>query len=136
MGANRLDRVRELLKRELGEIIRRELPVEEVGVITVNHVDISSDLHSAVVYISTIGNPTQKSNAVRKLYKKSGYIQSILARSIVLKHSPKLKFFTDDSIQKGDKVLEILNELETSTPPVIPYDSTFPDDADPNDREA
>lgn len=128
MGANRLDRVRELLKRELGEIIRRELPVDEVGVITVNHVDISSDLHSAVVYISTIGNPSQKSNAIRKLHKKSGYIQSLLARSIVLKHSPKLKFFTDDSIQKGDKVLEILNELETSSLPAIP------DDADSKDR--
>lgn len=112
MGAKRLDRVRELIKRELGEIIRRELPVEEVGIITINHIDISPDLHSAAVFISTIGSDEQKKKSLRKLHTRTRLLQSRLAGAIVLKHSPKLRFFTDDSIQQGDKVLQILDELK------------------------
>ena len=49
MPSLRLQRVRELLKREIGEVIRREIPVGEAGLINVNDVKVSSDLHSAVV---------------------------------------------------------------------------------------
>lgn len=129
MGANRLDRVRELLKRELGEIIRKEFPVDKVGIITVNHVDVSADLHSAAVFISAIGTANQRRESLKRLQKKTKYIQGLLARSIVLKHSPKLKFFSDKSIEKGDKVLEIINELEKESP-MIP-DSDDSDSADP-----
>jgi ribosome-binding factor A len=114
MAARRLDRVRELLKRELGEIIRRELPIEEVGVVTVNHVDVSPDLHSAAVFVSSVGSQEQRANFLQKLRKKTGLIQGKLAGSIVLKHSPRLRFLTDDSIQKGDRVLQILDELQPS----------------------
>lgn len=112
MGANRLDRVRELLKRELGEIIRQQIPVDRAGIVTVNHVDITPDLHSAAVYVSTIGTHKQRSEALSLLKRRAKMIQGTLARSIVLKHSPKLKFFTDESIEKGDNVLKILDELE------------------------
>ena len=47
MGSLRLQRVRELLKREIGEVLRRELPVERAGLVTVNDVGVSGDLHSA-----------------------------------------------------------------------------------------
>ena len=60
MPSLRLQRVRELLKREIGEVIRRELPVAEAGLISVNDVTVSSDLHSATVYIGILGNPDQK----------------------------------------------------------------------------
>ena len=56
MSSLRLQRVRELLKRELGEIIRREIPVGPAGLITVNDVTVSSDLHAASVYIGILGN--------------------------------------------------------------------------------
>ena len=60
MSSLRLQRVRELLKREIGEAIRREFEVSEVGLITVNDVDVAGDLHSAVVFISILGNPDQQ----------------------------------------------------------------------------
>ena len=56
MPSLRLQRVRELLKREIGEVIRREFEVSEAGLITVNDVDVAGDLHSAVVFISILGN--------------------------------------------------------------------------------
>ena len=56
MPSLRLQRVRELLKREIGEVIRREFQVSEAGLITVNDVDVSGDLHSAVVFVSILGS--------------------------------------------------------------------------------
>ncbi len=60
MPSLRLQRVRELLKREIGEVIRREIPVGEAGLITVNDVDVSGDLHPATVYIGILGNAEQQ----------------------------------------------------------------------------
>ena len=56
----RLQRVRELLKREIGEVIRRELPVYEAGLININDVMVSADLHSALVYVGIFGTAEQK----------------------------------------------------------------------------
>ena len=52
--------MRELLKREIGEAIRREFHVNEVGLITVNDVDVAGDLKSAMVFISILGNADQQ----------------------------------------------------------------------------
>ena len=60
----RQERVRELLKRQIGEVIRREFPVEEVGVITVNEVGVSNDLHSAMVFVGIVGSETQRKKAL------------------------------------------------------------------------
>jgi len=61
MASLRLQRVRELLKREIGEAIRREFHVSEAGLITVNDVDLAGDLKSATVFISILAIPTSKS---------------------------------------------------------------------------
>ncbi len=63
----RLERVRELLKREIGEAIRKELPVEEVGLINVNDVDVAPNLHNATVYIGVFGDAAKKKRAMEAL---------------------------------------------------------------------
>ena len=67
MASLRLQRVRELLKREIGEAIRREFHVSEAGLITVNDVDVAGDLKSATVYISILGNPDQQKRGFQLL---------------------------------------------------------------------
>ena len=63
MPSLRHERVRELLKRAIGEAIRREFNVSDVGLITVNDVDVGGDLKSAVVFISVLGNAEQQKRA-------------------------------------------------------------------------
>lgn len=113
MSNQRLDRVRELLKREIGEIVRRLLPVDEVGVISVNLVKVTSDLRSAVVFVSVMGSPSQTEAAIAALKRNSKRIQSELAGAVALRYTPKLKFLYDDSTQRGDQVLQILDEIES-----------------------
>jgi len=111
----RLERVRELLKREIGEIIRRELPVNEVGLINVNDVDVAPNLKTASVFIGILGGDAQKKKGMEALEKSRIRIQGLVGRGIVLKFTPKLRFVLDDSIERGNKVLRILDELEKTS---------------------
>ena len=108
----RHERVRELLKREIGEAIRREFNVNDAGLITVNDVDVGGDLKSAVVFISILGNGDQKKRGLQLLNDNRIRIQGLVGKSVVLKFTPTLKFVIDDSIVRGNRVLQIIEDLE------------------------
>jgi len=116
MPSLRLQRVRELLKREIGEVIRREFEVSEAGLITVNDVDVAGDLHSAVVFISILGNAEQIKRGLTLLERHRKRIQGLMARAVILKYTPTLRFVMDDSIVRGNRVLGIIEELEKTLP--------------------
>ena len=108
--------MRELLKREIGEVIRREFDVSEAGLITVNDVDVAGDLHSALVFISILGNADQQKRGAQLLNEHRKRIQGLVGRAVVLKYTPTLKFKLDDSVVRGNKVLRIIDELEKTNP--------------------
>ena len=112
----RHERVRELLKRAIGEAIRREFHVNDVGLITVNDINVGGDLKSAVVFITILGNADQQKRGLQVLEQNRIRIQGLVAKSVVLKYTPTLKFIADDSIVRGNKVLQILDELEKTSP--------------------
>tara|TARA_B100000475_G_scaffold197057_1_gene175498 strand:- start:628 stop:1014 length:387 start_codon:yes stop_codon:yes gene_type:complete len=104
-------RVRELLKRELNEIFRREFPVD-LGIISVTEVGVSNDLHSAKVFVSSIGDDKSQQKAFRTVRKSAGKIQFELGQIVALRYTPKLKFVMDEAYNRGDRVLKILDEIE------------------------
>ncbi|MGA2786480.1 MAG: 30S ribosome-binding factor RbfA [Verrucomicrobiota bacterium] len=116
MASLRLQRVRELLKREIGEAVRREFHVSEAGLITVNDVDVAGDLKSATVFISILGNPDQQKRGFQLLNEHRVRIQGFIGKAVVLKYTPRLKFAFDDSIVRGNRVLQIIEELEKDRP--------------------
>jgi ribosome-binding factor A len=110
--------VRELLRRAIGETLRREFPVADAGLITVNDVDVTGDLKSATVFISILGNAVQQKRGFQLLHQHRKRIQSLVGRAVVLKFTPVLRFVLDDSVVRGNRVLEIIEELDkTATPP-------------------
>jgi ribosome-binding factor A len=112
----RLLRVRELLKRAIGEAIRSEFQVSEAGLITVNDVDVSGDLHSAVAHISILGSAEQQKRGFALLVRNRKRIQGLVARAVILKYTPTLRFRMDDSVLRGNKVLAIIEDLEKADP--------------------
>jgi ribosome-binding factor A len=116
MSSLRQQRVRELLKRSIGEAIRREFNVADAGLISVNDVDVTGDLKSAVVFISIFGSADQKKRGFQLVTEHRTRIQSLMARDIVLKFTPTLRFVMDDSVVRGNKVLQIIEELEKTSP--------------------
>ena len=117
MSNLRHERVRELLKRAIGEAIRREFDTNDVGLITVNDIDVGGDLRTAVVFITILGNPTQQKHGLQVLEQNRIRIQGLVAKSVILKYTPTLKFIVDDSIVRGNRVLQILDELDKPAPP-------------------
>ena len=117
MASLRLQRVRELLKREIGEAIRREFQVSEAGLITVNDVDVTGDLHSAVVFISILGSADQQKRGFGLLVRHRKRLQGLVGRAVVLKYTPVLRFIMDDSVVRGNRVLTIIEDLEKTMPP-------------------
>src|ERR1041385_8706664 len=117
MSSVRVQRVRELLKRQLGEILRRELSLPQDGILTVNDVDISKDLQLATVYVGVIGTENQVKQAMDLLQQERKRIQGLVGRAVVLKYTPQLRFVLDQSISRGNRVLEIMDEIERSSPP-------------------
>ena len=109
---HRLLRVNELLKRELSTIITREITFDGV-LVTVNQVDVTPDLKHAHAYISVLGQEDGQAAAMAKLEENRVVLQTALARSVVLKYTPHLVFHLDDSIERGARVFEILQQIET-----------------------
>jgi len=127
MASLRLQRVRELLKREIGEAIRREFHVDEAGLISVNDVDVSGDLKSATVFISILGSAEQQKRGFILLTEHRSRIQGIVGHAIVLKYTPALRFVMDDSVVRGNRVLQIIEELEKS--PRTPEEAATEDES-------
>lgn len=123
MPSLRLERVRELLKRAIGEAIRREFNVSDVGLISVNDVDCAGDLKAATVFVSILGNAEQQKRGLAKLTEQRARIQELMAKAVVLKYTPVLKFVVDDSIVRGNRVMQILDDLD-KTPPATPPQQT------------
>ncbi len=116
MSNLRHERVRELLKRAIGEAIRREFHVNDVGLITVNDIDVGGDLRTAVIFISILGKPEQQKRGLQVLEENRIRLQQLVSKSVVLKYTPTLKFIVDDSIVRGNRVLQILDDLEKNSP--------------------
>jgi ribosome-binding factor A len=105
------------LKREIGEAIRRELPVEKAGLVTVNDVEVAGDLKQATVFVSILGNPEQQKTGLLLLQKNRARLQGLLAKAVILKYTPVLRFMVDDSVARGNRVLQIIEELEKDSVP-------------------
>ena len=119
----RHERVRELLKREIGEAIRREFNVSEVGLINVNDVDVAGDLKSAVVFVSVLGDDSQQKRGLTRLSEHRIRLQAAVGRAVVLKYTPTLRFELDDSVVRGNRVLQIMEDLEKTPAPGGPEKS-------------
>jgi ribosome-binding factor A len=109
---HRLIRVAEILKRELSTVILREVP-SDGALITVNAVDISPDLRNATVHVGILGTAAQQRHTLERLEQHRVVLQAETAKRVVLKFTPHLHFQLDESIERGSRVLDILDELDT-----------------------
>jgi len=102
-------RVNELVKRELSGIIAREINFEG-ALVSINAVDVAPDPKSAQVFVSILGAGNSKS-VIDKLEAHRPALQAELSRHVVLKYTPHLIFHLDESIKRGARVLEIMDNL-------------------------
>ena len=111
MAKIRVSRVGEQIKKELSQILQTELKDPRVGFVTVTGVDVTNDLSQARVYISVMGDDTQKEETLRALDKAQGFLRSELGRRIRLRQIPELLFKFDTSIEYGSRIEQLLQEI-------------------------
>lgn len=125
---DRMVRVNELIKRELGETIERLVSRDHPGaLITVGQVDTQQDLRHAHVHISIYGADDDTRHAIMaRLHAERAEIQRRVFRRVRLKYTPKLHFVLGDALAEGDRVLDLLETLDPSpadeTPPTRDQD--------------
>ncbi len=116
--SHRIERVNTLIRRELSEIIQNQLRDPRLDVfITVNEVTTTVDLKFAKVFISSIGGKQEEAKVLKVLKAAAGFLRSELAHKVNLKHTPELSFFWDDSIEHGDRILRLIDQVSTEQEP-------------------
>lgn len=108
----RAKQVGEQMKKELSDIISRKLKDPRVGFVTVTDVDVTGDLQQAKVFISVLGDEKQREDTLIGLAKAKGFIRTEIGRRIRLRKTPELFFEFDESIDYGNRIEALLNEIQ------------------------
>ncbi|MEM9444797.1 MAG: 30S ribosome-binding factor RbfA [Verrucomicrobiota bacterium] len=108
----RTTRLAEVYKSELSRILSREKSLEG-HLITVTDVEISPDLRQAFIYVSTLNKDLAPEDLLHKLNDLRANLQSNIAKRVVIKYTPRLNFRYDQTLVRGDRVIEIMNQLDS-----------------------
>src|SRR5690242_19408189 len=110
MAAGRMRRVDEAVRAVLGEAIAKDLKDPRVGFVTVTGVKTSPDLRHARVYVSVLGDAASRATTLEGLRSAHGFLQGALASELKLKHTPTLTFEYDESVDRGMRISQLLDE--------------------------
>lgn len=120
MGTPRLVRVNELLKREIAEDLYRNYAGSdfEASAITVTRVECAPDLRDANVFVSIFGHEGEgeREGMIDYLNRHRQEIIRMMVKRVKLKYTPRLHFILDESLEGGDNILAMLDEMERENP--------------------
>lgn len=110
--SRRTERVGEFLRKEISLMVSQQLKDPRVaGVVTITKVDISVDLRHARVFVSVLGDEETKQSVMSGLTSAAGFMRRQLGDRLDLKYTPELSFLIDDTMEKADTVLRLMNRL-------------------------
>ncbi len=110
--AHRIERVNSLIRQEISELLQRQVKDPRLGnFITVTEVSTSPDLKYARVFVSRIGSKEEKQETLSVLASAAGFFRRELAVRLKLRYIPELSFQWDDSIERGDRLLQLIDGL-------------------------
>ncbi len=124
MSVDRLKRVNELLRREIGEALYHVMKEADfdMSAVTVTHVITSRNLRHARVLVSIRDHKNERQRMLGHIRRHRREIQAMINRDLVLKYTPKLSIELDESVERGDHVLEVLSELAGAAGEELPFD--------------
>jgi ribosome-binding factor A len=109
MTDGRMRRVDEAMREVLSGAITSGLKDPRVGFVTVTAVETTPDLRQARVYVSVLGDDAVRRRSLDGLRSAHGYLQRRVADELRLKHTPTLDFVYDDTVDRGQRIEELLD---------------------------
>jgi ribosome-binding factor A len=114
--AHRIERVNHLIRQEISQLLQRQVKDPRLGnFIAVTEVATSSDLRYAKVFVSCMGSEEEKRTMLSGLEAASGFFRNKLAKHLRLRRIPELSFHWDDSIERGDRLLHLIDEVSSNS---------------------
>ena len=114
MQGDRMRRVNEAVREVLSVRLAEGLKDPRIGFVTVTAVETSPDLRHARVYVSVLGDESERERTLAGLASSHGVLQGSLARELRMKRTPTLQFVYDESIDRGMRISELLDEGPTA----------------------
>lgn len=112
MSGHRPERVAERIREEMTLLLQRDIQDPLLVGITVTRVEVSGDVRHAKVYVSARDDADESREMLAELQHAAGYFRRRLAENLDLHFAPDVKFFLDYSIARGEKFLQVLNQVE------------------------
>jgi len=111
---HRIERVNNLIRREISELIQRQVKDPRLDAfVTVTEVDTSPDLKYAKVFVSCISGKQEEQKTLKVLNAAAGFLRTELAKNLRLRRIPELSFHWDDSIEQGDRILRLIDQVSS-----------------------
>ena len=109
----RVSRVASLIKREISQMLLHDIKDDRVGagMVSVTDVEVAGDLQHAKIFVSIYGTDEARSQTMEGLKSATGYVRRELGHRVRLRRTPEIVFIEDISIERGSRVLSLLNEL-------------------------
>jgi ribosome-binding factor A len=111
--SRRVSRVASLIKREVSQMLLNGIKDDRVGMgmVSITDVDVSGDLQHAKIFVSIYGTDEAKSETMAGLKSATGYVRSELGHRIQLRRTPEVVFLEDRSLERGDRMITLLNRI-------------------------
>jgi ribosome-binding factor A len=107
-------RIGDAIRQDLTELITRQVRDPGIGFITITHVKVTPDLQMARVYYTTLGDEKSRGQTKRALDRAKPFLRRQVGQRLQLRRVPELEFFFDESIERGDRIERIIQELHTA----------------------
>lgn len=123
MSQLRVEKVQELMKQEISQIVQRELKDPRIGFVTITSVECTGDLREAKIYVSIMGSEQQVKDSWTGLNRGLGFIRREIGKRIRLRFTPELTFELDKSLDYSAHIQELLLKIkadETAKSPQQP----------------
>lgn len=135
MPGERMRRVNEAVREVVSSAVASGLQDPRIGFVTVTGVETSADLRHAVVFVSVLGDETERADTLAALADARRELQHEIALHLRMKNTPKLRFSYDDSVDRGMRITELINEQigETAADSVPGGVQTTEDGEEPNE---
>lgn len=116
--SRRVSRVGALIKREVSLMLLNGIKDDRVGagMVSVTDVDVSGDLQHAKIFVSIYGSEEAKAETMAGLKAATGYVRSELGQRVRLRRTPEVLFVEDRSLERGDRILSLINQISQDRP--------------------
>jgi ribosome-binding factor A len=112
MPSRRQRRVSDLIQEEISELLQKKVSDPRLSFVTVTAVEVSADLRQAHIYVSSMGDEEARREMLAGLQHATGFLRHELGARVALRYVPSLTFHLDDSLERSQRIMQLLDQLE------------------------